>query len=131
MVHSSGVPALLVLSAERSRTALLRVLPLLHSSSDELYCFAEALLDLVFYAGQHQRRGRSFSRNRQTNRHVIEFYGGKQVQSERSPAMLTAAQHEVLMAIVAHDPLWEWECNLLALYGVPAERAALQAWLAD
>jgi hypothetical protein len=37
----------------------------------------------------------------------------------------------VLAALAVHDPFWEQEHNLLALYGLPATRAALGELLAD
>jgi tetratricopeptide (TPR) repeat protein len=131
--YYNGIAALLALGAERGRAALLRALPLLHyTDSDELHRFAETLLDLVFNDGQQPGRSRSLSWHKQTKRCTIRFYGGKNtVQPERNPATITDAQREVLAAIVAHDPLWEWDSNLLTLYGLPAEREVLRAWLED
>ncbi len=130
-VYYNSTAALLALGAERGRAALLRALPLLHyTNSDQLHFFAETLLDLVFNDGQHQGRSRSLSWHKQTKRCTISFYGGKNyVQPERNAATITDVQREVLAAIVAHNPLWEWDSNLLTLYGLPAEREVLLAWL--
>jgi hypothetical protein len=130
-IYHDGVEALLALGAERGRSALLRALPLLHyTNSDELHFFAATLLDLVFNDGQRSHRNRSLSWHKQTGRCTIRFYGGDgALPPERNAAALTGAQREVLAALAAHDALWEWDCNLLTLYGMPCEREALRAWL--
>lgn len=130
-VYYTGKAALLALGAERGRAALLRVLPSLHyTNSDELHFFAETLLDLVFNNNQHPHRSRSLSWHKQTKRCTISFYGGStKAQPQRDAATLTDAQREVLEALATHDPLWEWDSNLLTLYGLPAERELLRAWL--
>lgn len=130
-VYNASVDALLKLGHERARPTMLRALPLLHNTdSEELHIFAIAMLDLVFNDGQQSRRAWALPRNKKTGRQMIDFHiDDSKVPPERSSAMINDAQREVLAALAAHDPLWEWDSNLLRLYGLPADREALRAWV--
>jgi hypothetical protein len=90
---------------------------------------AEGLLDLAFNDGQPQPKAMAMSWRPDGRWRVA--YRQPDRQPERSAATLTAGQRAVLAALAAHDPFWEQEHNLLALYGLPATRAALGEFLAD
>jgi len=115
------------LDDERARATLLDAVRLLHDSEDAERA-AGVLLDLVFQAGQQTSRRTAFSRDKHTGRRKIEYWGTPK-PPPRQAHELTAAQREVLTALVDHDPLWEHQSNLLELYGLPTERDVLRALL--
>ncbi|HEV2235652.1 MAG TPA: hypothetical protein VGR57_03235, partial [Ktedonobacterales bacterium] len=89
---------------------------------------AERLLDLAFTAGQPQPKPTGISR-RPDGRTQVNYLGTAR-QPERAATSLTPDQRTLLEALAAHDPFWEQDHDLLALFGLPATRAELDAFLA-
>jgi hypothetical protein len=110
-----------------AQAALLEALRLLHDPQDAERA-SSALLDRLFNAGQSTAGGMSYSRDKQTGRRKLSYWGAPR-PPVRQAHELTAAQRQALAALVDHDPLWEHQSNLLELYGLPAEREALRALL--
>lgn len=88
---------------------------------------AEALLDLTFNDGRLQPKSTATKKNPDGRLHVNYWEPAR--QPERASAALTDAQRAALKALAAHDPFWEQEHDLLALYGLPPTREELRAFL--
>jgi hypothetical protein len=116
---------LLALEGEVARAALLRALPLLRQPEPSEQV-ARRLLDLVFFEGAARpwvkvigwRQGRTLITYRSAAR-----------TPRRGPSGLSAAQRQVLIALLNHRPFWQIDTNLLRLYGLPAAHGALRAAL--
>jgi hypothetical protein len=50
-------------------------------------------------------------------------------ETPSAPAHLTEIQREALKAVLAHDPVWVCEHDLLKLYGLPVTRPELEQFL--
>jgi tetratricopeptide (TPR) repeat protein len=122
-----SLDGLIALGGEPARTALLRAVRLLHDSEDAERA-ASVLLGLVCNDGRRMSSGMAYSRDKQTGRRKIDYWGTPKPPPHQAHE-LTVTQREVLAALVDHDPLWEHQSNLLELYGLPTERAALRAML--
>ncbi len=116
------------MGGERARTALLQAATLLRDPDDAIRA-AGLLLDLTFNCDVSQSAGTAYSRDKQTGVHKIEFWGASE-QAPRQVHELAPEQREVLRTLAAHDPLWEYQSNLMELYGLPADRRSLQSQLA-
>lgn len=88
---------------------------------------AEALLDLTFHDGRLQPKSTAIKKN-PDGRLRVNFWEPAR-QPERSPTTLSGSQRAMLETLAAHDPFWEQEHDLLALYGLPPGREALRAFL--
>lgn len=89
---------------------------------------AEALLDLAFNDGRLQAKSTAIKKN--PDGRLSVNYWEPDRQPERAYSTLTDAQRETLEALAAHDPFWEQEHDLLALYGLPTTCEELKAFLA-
>jgi tetratricopeptide (TPR) repeat protein len=116
--------ALSRLDPPRRLDALLRALTTVDAeeATEEI---AGVLLDLVFNDGVVQDKATAWSRDASGRTHI--HYWRPRPQPARDPTSLTHAQRSVLAALIAHDPLWAHDSDLLALYGLPHERAPLRA----
>jgi hypothetical protein len=121
-----AVARLTKLGPGRAEPALLRAFQRT-CDGDAARAVAEALLDLVCNDGQIQTKGTAMSRQPDGRRKVA--YWESKRQPERDPATLSAGQRAVFQALAAHDPFWEQEHDLLALYGLPATREGLRGFL--
>lgn len=91
---------------------------------------AEALLDLAFSDDDRlQPKSTAISRGPDGRMSVNYWEPGR--QARRTPAMLTGAQRVTLEGLAAHDPFWAQDHDLLALYGLPAGRDELRAFLRE
>jgi tetratricopeptide (TPR) repeat protein len=119
-----AVARLCKLGSERAVPALLRAFHLTRTG-DAARTVAHALLDLTFNDGRLQPKGMGISRH-PDGREKINYWEPAR-QPERSAATLSAGQRTLLEALAAHDPFWEQDHDLLALYGLPATREGVQA----
>jgi hypothetical protein len=115
------------LGPERAQPALLRAFQRTRKGK-AARTVAEGLLDLAFNVTRPQSR--SIASSRLPDGRRTFSYWGTAKQPERAAASLTPGQRAALEALAAHDPFWEQEHDLLALYGLPATRAELSAFLA-
>jgi hypothetical protein len=120
---------LVALGGAAACTALLQAVQLLHDPEDAEYA-ARRLLALVFHDDRTRSAGMASSRDKQTKRRKIDYFGMTPLPPRRAHE-LTEEQYRVLTALVAHDPLWEHQSNLLGLYGLPTDRHALRRLLED
>ncbi|MEJ2562275.1 MAG: tetratricopeptide repeat protein [Anaerolineales bacterium] len=116
------------MGGERARTALLQAVSLLRDPDDALRA-AGLLLDLTFNCDVSQSAGAAYSRDKQTGVRKIEFWGAPE-PALRQIHELSPEQREALRTLVAHDPLWEYQSNLMELYGLPSDRQSLRSQLA-
>jgi hypothetical protein len=86
-------------------------------------------LDLTFNCDVSQSAGAAYSRDKQTGVRKIEFWGAPE-PALRQIHELSPEQREALRTLVAHDPLWEYQSNLMELYGLPSDRQSLRSQLA-
>jgi tetratricopeptide (TPR) repeat protein len=119
-----AVARLCKLGSERAIPALLRALRRTHTR-DAARTVADALLDLTFNDGRLQPKGMRISRHPDGREKINYFEPAR--QPARSAATLSADQRALLEALAAHDPFWEQDHDLLALYGLPATREEVQA----
>ncbi len=104
-----------------SRRALLRMLPLVRQP-EQAEQVALRLLDLAFGDSRHRRWHATHARR--SDRRTITYRLPDGLPA-RDPRALTPPQHEVLRALLGHDPLWQHDSNLLELYGLPSCRSVL------
>jgi tetratricopeptide (TPR) repeat protein len=123
-----AVERLAKLGEGRAEPALVRALHLTRLG-DAARAVAEALLDLVFNDGQIRRKGTAISRLPDGRRKVAYWEAAR--QPERGASSLTASQRLALEALAVHDPFWEQEHDLLAVFGLPATRDGLAGLLAQ
>ncbi len=96
-------------------------------AGDAARTVAEALLDLTF--NEEQIQGKGTATSGPPDGRVKVSYWEPARQPERAAATLSAEQRVVLEALAAHEPFWEQEHDLLALYGLPSAREGLRAML--
>lgn len=65
----------------------------------------------------------------ETGQVTIDYWGAS-LPPARQADELTDGQRELLTAMAAYEPLWERPSNMLELFGLPSERAALRGLLA-
>jgi hypothetical protein len=125
-----AVDALTSLGQARAIETLLNVLPLVQDAEDALE-LAGSMLDLVFKAGQIQAKETATSWHGEGVEKVkrIDYWEPKP-QPLRQASTLTDVQRTVLAALVAHDPVWEFEHNLPSLYGLLTSREELRQFIA-
>ena len=120
-----ALDALRRLDPLRRMDALLRALTMTEEE-DTTEEVAGVLLDMVFNDGVAQSKSTAWSRDASGRTHI--HYWEPDPQPARARASLTHEQQSVLAALIAHDPLWAYESDLLALYGLPHEREPLRAF---
>ena len=125
---SSMLTILTQLGPTRATTVLLRMLSMIQDGGNALEA-ASTLLDLVFNEGQIQIKRTAFSSHGEgaQKRTTVEYWEPKP-QPPREAFTLTDTQRTVLAALVAHDPVWEYQHNLLGLYGLPMTREELRQY---
>jgi hypothetical protein len=91
---------------------------------------ARLLLDLVFHAGQ-RRTVIAYPGPPEPGQPVARVvYSAPKAAVARPADALNAIQRRGLAMLAEHDAFWRVPHNLLALYGLPAERDALRQALA-
>jgi tetratricopeptide (TPR) repeat protein len=123
-----AVERLAQLGPELAQPALLRAFQSTHDG-DAARTVAQGLLGLKFNTGRPLSKATMLVRQPDGHRRVM--YRKTTQQPERTAASLTPSQRAVLVALAAHDPFWEQDHDLLTLYGLPATREALSAFLAE
>lgn len=123
---TAALRALLQLDDRRRLDALIRAFALTRNA-DAAEEVASVLLDLIFNGGGMMGKTTAISRG--ADGHLRIHYWEPQPQPARDPASLTHEQRSVLAALVAHDPLWAHDSDLLALYGLPHEREPLRQFI--
>lgn len=122
--------ALVWLGPARAVPTLLRVLRLIYDPENSRR-LAGILLDFVFNDGLVQPKSTAISLKKEGDgrRHKVDYWEPKP-QPPRQASTLTDMQRPVLATLVAHDPLWTDEHNLLRLYGLPISREDLRQFIA-
>jgi tetratricopeptide (TPR) repeat protein len=123
-----AVGALTCLGQVRGVTALLKALPMIQDG-EEAREIASILLDMVFNNGQVQAKCTALSRHGPEKRTKVDYWK-PEAQPQREASSLTTIQRSVLAAVVAYDPVWRDEHNLLKLYGLPESRDGLRQFIA-
>ena len=117
---STATRALSSLGLEHGIAALTRALTATQDP-EAAHTVAESLLDLAFDGKRVKPYGTLYSRG-EDGRRKIQFWDRRLPQVGE----VTRPQRTVLEALVAHDPLWDIDSDLLALYGLPTSRGALR-----
>ena len=91
-----------------------------------VFVFVDRLLDLVFPGTKIDATSRI---SRTTDgRHRIQYFIRQAVDPQQRN-QLNAYQFNALKIILEDRVFWDFDTNLLALYGLPSSRDALRDWL--